>query len=83
MRGASSRRTPGQTSPRQGLLLWAACQRALRALLAGEPTLLRSAGLLQAISSLVGGDGSVVQLNDKGLVAPLRVRLKYRACEPA
>ena len=32
----------------------------------------------QAISSLVDGDGSIVQVNDKGLVAPLRVRLKFK-----
>ena len=34
-------------------------------------------GRVQAISSLVDGSGSVVQLNDKGLLAPMRVRLNF------
>ena len=32
---------------------------------------------MQAISSLVEGDGSIVQINDKKLTTTLRVKLKF------
>lgn len=36
-----------------------------------------SMSLLQTMSSLVDGSGSIIQLNDPSLVAPLRVSLKF------
>ena len=32
----------------------------------------------QRISELVGGSGSVIAVNDKKLLAPLRVKLKFQ-----
>lgn len=44
----------------------------------GAPSSLSiSMSLLQTMSSLVDGSGSIIQLNDPSLVAPLRVSLKF------
>lgn len=39
---------------------------------------MRISCFVQVIAALVDGDGSVVAVNDRKLVAPLRVKLKFK-----
>lgn len=42
---------------------------------------LESRSYLQKLVELVDGDGSVIAVNDKKLLAPLRVKLKFKDTE--